>query len=368
MSSLVAKGIEIQEIPGYHHTLFKEPYVQVLAEKLTIAMDNALANYSQNLYSQKAELEKSITRENLLSFTSLVPIQPSGNKTPLFGIHVLGKGCKTYRSLANHLGVEQPIYGLNYGLAVQNSDGKLSPLLKVEELAAHYIQEMQTLQPEGPYFLAGYSFGGLIAFEMAQQLYKQGQKVALLVLFDTFHKTSVKRISWNKRAYDHLDNVLKNGFDYLLQKIIGKIKWTSNQLNRKRQSREIKLYIVSRITVSAEEANTLEQHANKIASSNYVPQTYPGKVTLFKAKITSDRIAHEGWYVDPSLGWEELVGSGLEVYEISADHHSMFREPHVQVLVDKLRVCIDKALDDDREGYNPEPRKSTMEVEDAASF
>lgn len=304
--------------------------------------------------SQSSLSEKSITRENL-SFTSLVPIQPSGNKTPLFGIHVLGKGCKTYRSLANHLGVEQPIYGLNYGLAVQNSDGKLSPLLKVEELAAHYIQEMQTLQPEGPYFLAGHSFGGLIAFEMAQQLYKQGQKVALLVLFDTFHKTSVKRISWNKRAYDHLDNVFKNGFDYLLQKIIGKIKWTSNQLKRKRQSRESTLYIASRITVSAEEANTLEQHANKIASSNYVPQTYPGKVTLFKSKITSDRIAPEGWYVDPSLGWEELVGGGLEVYEISGDHHSMFREPNVQVLVDKLRICIDKALDDDREDYNPEP-------------
>ncbi|HAJ64533.1 MAG TPA: non-ribosomal peptide synthetase, partial [Cyanobacteria bacterium UBA8543] len=115
-------------------------------------------------------------------WSSLVAIQPGSSKPPLFCIHPVGGNVLEYLNLVRYLGSEQPIYGLQ----AQGLDGKQTPLNRVKDMAAYYIKEIRTLQPEGPYFLAGYSFGGLVAFEMAQQLHAQGQKVALLALCDTY--------------------------------------------------------------------------------------------------------------------------------------------------------------------------------------
>ena len=87
-----------------------------------------------------------------------------------------------YYDLARHLGADQPFYGLqSAGL-----DGSRPPHTRVEDMAAHYIKEMRELQPEGPYFIGGRSLGGMVAFEMAQQLKAQGQAIGLLALLDTY--------------------------------------------------------------------------------------------------------------------------------------------------------------------------------------
>ena len=108
------------------------------------------------------------------SWYSLVPIQPVGSRPPLFGIHYL----VPYQKLSHYLGKEQPVYALRYGMAAQPN--QLLSLPSMEELATHYIQEMRMIQPDGPYFLMGQSFGGMVAYEIAQQLVAQGQQVALL--------------------------------------------------------------------------------------------------------------------------------------------------------------------------------------------
>lgn len=115
-------------------------------------------------------------------------IQPHGLKSPLFCVHVLGRGLKFYLPLAHHFALEQPLYGL----AAQMLDKKYAPPNRVEDLAAHYIKEMRIIQPDGPYFLAGLSIGGLVAFEIAQQLVAQGQQVALLALLDTYAPNAVQ--------------------------------------------------------------------------------------------------------------------------------------------------------------------------------
>jgi aspartate racemase len=115
---------------------------------------------------------------NILPWYSLVPIQPKGSRPILFGIHWL-----KYNDLSHYLGVNQPVYGLYYGMG-DNTDNHIS-LPKIQDLASHYIQEMRSLQPESPYFLMGLSRGGTIAYEMAQQLTNQNQRVELLVMFDT---------------------------------------------------------------------------------------------------------------------------------------------------------------------------------------
>jgi aspartate racemase len=114
-------------------------------------------------------------------WSSLVAIQPGSSKPPLFCVHPIGGNVLEYLNLLPYLGKEQPVYGLQ----AQGLDGKQTPLNRVEDMASYYIKEIHTVQPEGPYFLAGFSFGGAVAFEMARQLHAQGQKVAWLALCDT---------------------------------------------------------------------------------------------------------------------------------------------------------------------------------------
>ncbi len=124
-----------------------------------------------------------VLRETALSkaWSSLVPIQPLGSKPPLYCVHAAGANVLIYRPLSRHLGNEQPVYALQ----AQGLDGQRPPFLHIEDMAAHYIREMRAFQPEGPYRLLGASFGGLVIFEMAQQLLEQGQEVALMAMLNT---------------------------------------------------------------------------------------------------------------------------------------------------------------------------------------
>ena len=113
--------------------------------------------------------------------SSLVAIQPGGSKRPLFLVHPAGGHVFPYVHLAKFLGPDQPCYGLQ---ARGLEDGQ-DPHTRIEDMAAYYIQALQTVQPTGPYLLGGWSMGGVVAFEMAQQLHAQGQRVALLALLDS---------------------------------------------------------------------------------------------------------------------------------------------------------------------------------------
>ena len=106
---------------------------------------------------------------------ALVPIQTSGNNPPLFVVHLIGGNVLSFAELSKLIGQEQPLYGLqSIGL-----DGRENPIDNIEEMAARYVEEVQLIQPRGPYFLAGGCMGGIVAFEMAQQLRVQGQTSCL---------------------------------------------------------------------------------------------------------------------------------------------------------------------------------------------
>src|SRR6185295_19030205 len=129
-----------------------------------------------------ARLAAVIEKDWTPAWSSLVEIQPGGSRPAFFCVHALGGNVVEYYELARHLGEEQPFYGLQS----QGFDGKRSPHTRVEDMAAHYIKELRELQPEGPYFIGGRSLGGMVAFEMAQQLRAQGQTIGLLALLDTY--------------------------------------------------------------------------------------------------------------------------------------------------------------------------------------
>src|SRR5262249_10649045 len=126
---------------------------------------------------------------------SLVAIQPLGSKPPFFCVHGRSGHVLFCRELARHLGREQPCSGLQ----AQGLDGRTPPFSRIDAMAAHYIEEIRTVQTQGPYFLGGMSFGGRVAFEMAQQLGRRGHEVALLALFDTYGPGGPRTSSWRDR-------------------------------------------------------------------------------------------------------------------------------------------------------------------------
>jgi aspartate racemase len=273
---------------------------------------------------------------------SLVPIQPSGSRPPFFGIHTLGKGQEHYRNIARHLGSDQPIYGLDYWLATQTKDKKQDlNTWSVEELAAHYIKEMRILQPEGPYFLAGFSFGGIVAYEIAQQLVKQDQKVALLVLFDTACPAlSVKSLGFH-RFEIHLKKLsqleMKEKLAYIMSKVKYKIqkklKWIKSFFLKVAE----KFYLKSKLPMPYALHYSLIVEANRKLASDYALQVYPGQVTLFR---TTDQAVKYDQFSD--LGWSALALGGVEIQEVPGNHLDILKEPHVQVLAKKLKACIDR--------------------------
>jgi aspartate racemase len=246
--------------------------------------------------------------------------------------------------LAHHFAREQPLYGL----AAQMLDKKYAPPNRVEDLAAYYIKEMRILQPDGPYFLVGVSFGGLVAFEIAQQLVAQGEQVALLALLDTYAPGAVKQLLARERISSHWNNFLQVGPTYILEKTIENVKGKSQRFNHQLNDNLKKICSKFYLSIGQPLPDNLQdftfQQENQEAANNYVPQAYPGRVTLFQA---ISEIAGVTSYRDPLLGWGELAVGGLEIHEVPSTHLGIFQEPHVQVLAEKLKACIDRVQGDD---------------------
>lgn len=277
-----------------------------------------------------------------LPWSSLVPLQTNGDKPPIFCVHGAGESILYYRDFANYLGSNQPFYALQ----ARGVDGREAPLTRVDKMAAHYIKEIQTIQPQGPYFLGGYSFGGLVVWEMAQQLVAQGQKVALLAIFDTSsptcRKTTIKPIPTPKRISRHLNNLLEVGPTYILEQIEGKSSWLEYMLKQRLQKFAFKVYLnVSRILPYAYRKQVKIKDFNKQAAKEYVPKAYIGRVTVFRAE---ERPITNGQEVDPNMGWSELALGGLDIQHVPGNHFSIFNEPYVKSLSEKMKVCIEQAI------------------------
>jgi len=210
-------------------------------------------------------------------------------------------------------------------------------------MAAHYIEEIKTVQPEGPYFIGGYSFGGLVAFEMARQLRAQGQEIALLALFDTaapgYHKPTSISIedddqpsTFRYRILFHLRKLLRLSIRDQLTYLWDRLKW---HLTIEKLSLFYKTYL-RYVRQSPQEARILDvAGANNQAARSYVPPAYPDRVTLFRA--TDKKL---GFGNDPDMGWSKLTTGGVKIYEICGSHWGIMEEPQVKGLAEKLKLCL----------------------------
>lgn len=265
--------------------------------------------------------------EYALSDSAIAAIQPQGNNPPLF----LFEGVGIYYPLVPYLGLEQPIYGLVGHIG----KGKLSGCNTIEELAAYYISEMKTVQPTGVYFLGGVSWGGIVALEIAQQLIARGEKVGLLALLDTIRPNDIQPLPIVQRLLYHYRRVTQSGISYILQKVHKRFQ----KLKAKFNLTYPKLPVDSELASSNNAARSFMRDAYNRAALKYVPQPYPGKITIFAA---SDRSEEGSQKLPPDLGWKDIAEQGIEIFQIPGDHLGMLKEPHVQVLAARLKSCIAK--------------------------
>jgi len=284
--------------------------------------------------------------------TSLVAIQPEGSRPPVFLAHPGAGDVLCYARLSQYLAPEQRVYGFrSLGL-----EGGEEPLDRIELMAAQYITEMKSIQAEGPYYLAGYSGGGSIVYEMACQLRSQGEEVGCVVIIDHSAPQSGYRNVWRLFhpgfAY-HLLRELPYGPLYFfyktrkerrktLRRIAARLVRYARSIVGRQQPAEVTAEQLSDEPgdqlVRRLEARQRANDAVTNAVKNYVPRPYSGCVTLFRSRRQRTVSSH-----DPEMGWGQLARGGLKVVVIPGDHGDLLDEPFVGVLATKLQACLDEA-------------------------
>ena len=244
------------------------------------------------------------------SRSGIVPLQPLGSRPPFFFVHGLGAVVLRFRELARHMAPDQPFFGIQ----AQGLDGAQPCLERVEDMAISYLRQMRAAQPEGPYFLGGYSFGGLVALEMAQLLSAEGQQVALLALVDTYVVGQQSAPLWKR---------------FLTLPAPQKITYIKERAKRYRKGIKRRIDALS-FPQALKDARAACTRAERM----YRPRVYEGQIVLFRASEKGLR------GLDGETGWHKYAAGGLEIHEISADHGNILNEPRVQQLAAELRECL----------------------------
>lgn len=323
--------------------------------------------------------------------SSLVVIQPNGSKPPLFCIAPFGTSVLIYRDLAMSLGNDQPVYGLQ-PIGISST--------RIEDVANHYIAQIHTIQSDGSYFLAGLSAGGIVCWEIAQRLIAQGEKVALLALFDSFGPEYPKLLppiprflsvlNWAMFDYlPRLTNVSRKIGVQLKPQVIKQIflltvGWLGNvkpifddkqKLNELNEQDNLR-YRIDMYKKNSTHVSYLEKWLNfliififKNSSCSHYRVLFAGCLYLdtlgklfqeqqkFERANSKDVRAYvpqvypgsailfrasqplPGVYTDLQLGWDCMATGGMEIYEVPGDHLSIMASP---LLAEKLKACIDQ--------------------------
>ena len=291
------------------------------------------------------------------AWSPLVPIQPLGARAPLFCVHALGGEVLSYYRLARELGVDQPVYGLQARpLTGQAEAGQAAaPRVTIEELAAEYVDAVRSLKPTGPYLLAGHSFGGVVAFEMARQLKNAGEEVALLALLDQPVSRGRRR-----RGNRHRDDHCRHGA--AISPASRDVRWSSRPTRCAAFPSKPSSPAASRLLGSREALGpgfdipllrdlALGWSSRATAVERYRVSPYPGRITLLRAASVDPAALRElpaerrRIFANPTLGWDAVAAGGVEVHSVPGDHQSIVEAPHVKILAEVLGACLARAVD-----------------------
>jgi thioesterase domain-containing protein/acyl carrier protein len=283
-------------------------------------------------------------------WSALVPLQPLGSGPPFFCVPGVGGTVLGLAELARLFAPGQRFYGIS----TAGSDDFGDRFPRIEDMAADCLRAVRTIQPAGPYHLGGFSFGGSVALEMAQQLHARGERVALLAILDHMPPPArYEPLVWTPRtAVGFAGNAVR----WLLEDV-----WHAPggrrlaTLWRKATAARNQLrYLLKRSARASSQADmqsvfpgqTFPEPVRRLLAAqyqalrDYVPRAYPGRVTLFRARTRPLFRLHA-----PDLAWGPLAGGGLEIFGVPGNHETMLKPPHVRELADALLLRLGQAQD-----------------------
>jgi thioesterase domain-containing protein/acyl carrier protein len=280
----------------------------------------------------------------------IVHIQPQGSKIPFFCVHPAGGNVFSYAELARQLGQDQPFYGLEEPYLLGSNQLDQS----IQEKAAAYIKAMKAVQPEGPYQLGGWSMGGAVAYEMAQQLHCQGEAINLLVLLDTpapnHHGTQLSE--------EEINTYLLLGFACFLKEQYNLPLSITEDLLSLGPDTQID-YLIEQVQTMATPLSNFDHYLRQVyrvyqshlrALWEYKPQAYAKQILMIQASEPT-RLSFQGSLgmklQDPELlgvgdpqNWARFTSQPLETFCVPGSHWTMLALPHVQVLAAHLKQYL----------------------------
>ncbi|HEX9940303.1 MAG TPA: amino acid adenylation domain-containing protein, partial [Longimicrobium sp.] len=295
---------------------------------------------------QMADAVREQRRSPSAAPASVVPLQPHGSLPPLFVIHSSDRDVMGYVNLVRHLGAGQPVFGVR-----DVGDDMARPITRI---AAEHVAAVRGVQPEGPYYLAGWSFGGFVAYEMAFQLEQAGETVAFVGLLDTM--SPVLAQAWPHRG--DLDLALT-----MAEEAAARMRRPFSLAPDEREALEgldsdeqvrriVEALHAAEAAPPAFDAAALGEACRTIRDRNqsyagYVPGCVSATVTLFRATDNPPR--HQAFFdVLPeaekhTLGWSRHAGSPVAVHPVPGTHATVGAEPHARVLVGRMRESLASA-------------------------
>ncbi len=350
--TLEVELIEIwEEVLGVKHIGIRDDFFQLGGHSLLAA--RMFARIAEKLKKNLpfATLFRGATIEQLAQviraegwtshWSVLVPIQEHGDKPPLFLVHGLQGNVLSFYGFRHHIPADQPLYGiqaagLNTGRAV---------CVDIPGMAELYIKEMRSLQPHGPYYLGGFSAGGLVAYEMACQLAEVGERVEFLALFDSYVEAAGGywlKAFYSKRALRMSLLALRVSWTNIWEEGLGPV------LSKKFRNMVINLRIAAwlllgKLSGSASGSGHpppqfLSPHAAFTRAIRvFSPKYYAGSAVSFRSPSTDFEKP------EPSHGWGKYISGKLEHQEIYGGHDDIFREPHIASLADQLMRALEAA-------------------------
>jgi thioesterase domain-containing protein len=290
-----------------------------------------------------SRLARAIEHKDAINGSSIVEIQPTGAKLPIFLVHGVGGGMFWgYSNLARHLGSDQPVYAFRS----RGMDG-LEEFACIEDIAASYVADLRRFQPEGPYHLGGYCFGGNVAYEMARQLRQQKQEVGLLLLMNCWpNNSSYTRLSftpsffvrgfWNFliRLRHQIRSGAKQPRDFF--------KWRALWLRKRIKSffspdSTDGLSVDDIVDLSARSEHEQKLWRTHVAAwLHYQPKPYDGRVVLFRTRGHPLICSY-----DRQMGWGGFAAKGVLVRICPGDHESILEEENVSHTARELRAVLE---------------------------
>jgi thioesterase domain-containing protein len=331
---------------GIHDNFFGLGGHSLVAVKILAAIERQLGQKLRlcKIFQEPtvARLAGAIERKDAINHSSIIEIQPAGTKPALFMVHGVGGGMFWgYSNLARELGTDQPVYAFKS----RGMDG-LEEFTRIEDMAANYVADLRKFQPEGPYRLGGYCFGGNVAYEMARQLRAQGQEVRLLFLMNCWpNNSSYTRLSFTPLFFAkafwnfliRLDHQIRWGARQPRDFFKWRASWLRKRIKSFFSSESADRLAVDDIVDLSERPEQEQKlwRTHVAAWLQYQPRSYDGRIVLFRTRGHPLICSY-----DRRMGWDTFAAGGVAVRTCPGDHETILEEENVAHTARELKAVL----------------------------